>query len=388
MGVAQGPGYGGSERLTDVHGDAARPWHAAAWLAWAVAATAALQLAPSPLYVALVIALATLMVAVFGGDSPYARAYPVLVGLALVFAVLRVALTALTTHGGPDVLVTLPGATLPDWLGGFTVGSTIEAPVVAQAAYEAFVIVGIVAVFAAANAVIAHHELVQGLPRAFHELGLVVAVGVAFVPTTIRAIHDVREADRLRTGGRPVRRGRLVRQIVPVLERGLEHAITLGESMDSRGFARGGSTPGERAAAWCGAAGLAALGGAFGALVAGESTPALVCIGVGTGAVVGAIALASRGSRRARYRPRRLTRADGGLIAVVALAPVALAGLALAGDDRLAWAASPLRWPALSLPAVLALALLAAPLVRRPAPAPTHDPAAAVRPAAGPVVPA
>jgi hypothetical protein len=76
------------------------------------------------------------------------------------------------------------------------------------------------------------------------------------------------------------------------------------------------------------------------------------------------------------------------LIAVVALAPVALAGLALAGDDRLAWAASPLRWPALSLPAVLALALLAAPLVRRPAPAPTHDPAAAVRPAAGPVVPA
>jgi len=65
MGVAQGPGYGGSERLTDVHGDAARPWHAAVWLAWAVAATAALQLAPSPLYVALVIALATLMVAVF-----------------------------------------------------------------------------------------------------------------------------------------------------------------------------------------------------------------------------------------------------------------------------------------------------------------------------------
>jgi energy-coupling factor transport system permease protein len=381
MAAAQGPGTGGAPWPAPDTGASVRPWHAAAWLAWAVAATAALQLAPSPVYVALVIALATLMVAVFGGDSPYARAYPVLVGLALAFAVMRVALTALTTHGGPGVLVTLPGATVPEWLGGFTVGGTIEGPVLAQAAYEAFVIVGIVAVFAACNAVIAHHELVQGLPRAFHELGLVVAVGVAFVPTTILAVQDVREADRLRTGGRPVRRGRLVRQIVPVLERGLERAVTLGESMDSRGFARGGSTPLERAAAWCGAVGLAALGGAFVALVAGESTPALLCIGTGTVLVVGAISLASRGSRRARYRPRRLSRADLGLMVAVAVAPLALAGLVLVGDDRLAWTASPLRWPALSVPALLALAVLAAPLVRRPA---SRAVAAAASPAATP----
>ena len=97
-----------------------RPWHATTWLVWAIAATASLQIAPSPVYVALVIAVATLVVSVYGLDSPYARAYPVLVGAALVFAVLRVALTALTTHGGPQVLFTLPSATLPDWLVGFT----------------------------------------------------------------------------------------------------------------------------------------------------------------------------------------------------------------------------------------------------------------------------
>lgn len=352
--------------MTRAQTSAERPWHASTWFVWAIAATASLQIAPSPLYVAMVIAIATLVVSVYGLDSPYARAYPLLVGVAVVFAALRVALTALTTHGGPDVLVTLPSFTLPDWFGGFTVGSTIEAPIVAQAAYEGFVIVGVVAVFAAFNAVVSHYELVQSLPRAFHELGLVVAVGVAFVPTTITAIHDVREADRARTGGRPVRRGRLVRQIVPVLENGLERAITLAESMDSRGFARGGSTPRERAAAWCGLAGLLALAGAFVALVAGESTVALACVVGGSVALIAAMVMASRGSTRIRYRPRRLTRADVVMMASVCAAPVALTMLSITGDDSLTWVASPLRWPTLSVLPVVALLALCAPLARRP----------------------
>jgi len=50
----------------------------------------------------------------------------------------------------------------------------------------------------------------------------------------------VRDADRARTGGKVMRRGRLLRQVVPVLELGLERAVTLAESMDSRAFARAG----------------------------------------------------------------------------------------------------------------------------------------------------
>lgn len=353
--------------MTRVQTAAEHPWHALTWLVWAIAATASLQIAPSPLYVAVVIAVATLVVSVFGADSPYARAYPVIVGLAALFAALRVALTALTTHGGPQVLVHLPSVTVPDWLGGFTVGDTIEAPIVAQAAHEGFVIVGVVAVFAAFNAVVSHYELVQSLPRAFHELGLVVAVGVAFVPTTITAIHDVREADRARTGGRPVRRGRLLRQIVPVLENGLERAITLAESMDSRGFGRGNPTAQERAAGWCGVVGLLALAGAFVALVARESTLALVLVSAGGAGVVVAMVLASRASTRVRYRPRRLARADVALMAAVCVAPVALAVLSIAGDESLVWTASPLRWPVLHVLPLLALGALVAPLARRPA---------------------
>jgi energy-coupling factor transport system permease protein len=340
-----------------------RPWHALTWLVWAIAATASLQIAPSPLYVALVIGVATLVVSTYGLDTPYARAYPILVGVALVFAGLRVALTALTTHGGPHVLFTLPSVTMPDWLGGFTVGSTIEASIVAQAAYEGFVIVGVVAVFAAFNAVVSHHELVQSMPRAFHELGLIVAVGVAFVPVTIAAIHDVREADRARTGGRAVRRGRLVRQIVPVLENGLERSVTLAESMDSRGFARDAATGRERAAGWCGGLGLLALAGAFVALIGRESELAVGLVLGGGVAMVVAVVLVSRASTRVRYRPRRLTGGDVAVMLAVVAAPALLTVASIAGDDSLVWTASPLRWPEFHLLPALALIPLCAPLL-------------------------
>ena len=361
-----------------------RPWHALTWAVWAVAATATLQIAPSPVYVVLVIAVAFVAVTVFGGTGGYARAFPVLVGAAVVFAVLRVVLTALTTHGGSSVLLTTPSFGVPDWLGGFTVGGSVEGPVVAQAAAEGFVVVGVIAVFAAFNAVVSHHELVQALPRAFHEVGLVIAVGLAFVPATIDAIRDVRAADRARTGGRAVRRGRLVRQIVPVLDLGLERAITLSESMDSRGFARGATSTRDRAAGWTGLAALLALAGAFVALVAGAGDWALGLVIAGGAGVVVAVVVASAATDRERYRPRRLGAGDLVVMIAACAAPIALVVVDAAGDDSLTWAASPLRWPVLHLLPAVAIALLAVPLVRRPtaAPAPPR-PTAAERPRVG-----
>ena len=102
-----------------------RPWHAVTWLVWALAGAAAVQLASSPVYVLLVIAISGLVVSAYGLEGSFARAFPTLRrASAVAFAVLRVVLTALTTHGGPDVIFTTPGFTLPDLLGGFTVGGS------------------------------------------------------------------------------------------------------------------------------------------------------------------------------------------------------------------------------------------------------------------------
>lgn len=339
-------------------------WHSVAWLSWAVAASAVVQLAPSPVYVALVIGVAALVVEVHALDSPFARAFPTLITVAVVFAFVRVALTAATTHGnvGP-VLFTTPDFTLPTILGGFTVGGPIGAPIVLRAAAEAFVVVGVMAVFGAFNATVSHYELVQATPRAFYEIGLVVIVALAFVPSTITAIHTVREADRARTGGRVVRRGRLLRMLVPILESGMERAVGLAESMDARGFARGGPSSRDRLAGWWGLGSLLALGGGFVALVGSAETVAALLGALGIVALVGAVALASRGTRRVRYRPRRMTGGDWALVGVSALAPVTIALLDLAGDSSLHWVATtPLAWPTFHVLPALAIALLLAPL--------------------------
>src|SRR6476646_10405487 len=342
-------------------------WHAGVWLVWALAAAACIELAPSPVYVALVIGIASVAVSIHSRPGPYARAFPLLLAVGAFFAVVRMLLTVATTHGVGDVLFTTPHFGLPQLLGGFTVGGTVEVPIMLQSLAEGFAIVGVMGVFGAFNSVVSHSELMQSTPRAFYEIGLVVVVGLAFVPATLSAIHDVREADRARTGGRVVRRGRLLRQVVPVLELGLERAVTLAESMDARGFARGGASPRDRVAAWLGVGSLFAIGGAFVALV-GEARTVAAILGI-TGALGlgAAILLASSDTRRTRYRPRRMRRADWVVAAISVLAPVAMATVSWAGDSSLVWFASPLAWPTLHLlPALALLPLLAPALLPAP----------------------
>src|SRR5688572_28015244 len=96
------------------------------WLLWALAAAASVQVAPNPLYVVVVVAIAGLVVQSQAADGPLVSAFPVLVIAGIAFAVLRLMLTVLTTHGTGDALFTLPEATLPRLLGGFTVGGSVE----------------------------------------------------------------------------------------------------------------------------------------------------------------------------------------------------------------------------------------------------------------------
>lgn len=340
------------------------PWHSVSWLLWALAAAATVQLAPSPVYVALVIGIAWLVVEVHAPPGPFRRAFPALLTLGVVFAAVRVAIAALTTHNGVDVIVTLPHVTTPRLLGGFTLGGTVEYGIVLQSLAEGFTIVGMMAVFGAFNAVASHYELVQSSPRAFHELGLVTTVALAFVPSTIESVHAVREADRARTGGHAVRRGRVVRMLVPVLERGMERAVALSESMDARGFGHGGATSADRAAGWCGLGALLALGGGFVALVGRAEVSAAMLGLLGATLLAAAVALASAHSGRPRYRRHRMAGPDWAMAAAALATPLLIGVLALGGDTSLVWRASPLRWPTFDPLVALALVPLLAPMAR------------------------
>lgn len=353
--------------------------HAGAWLAWAAAAAISIELAPSPVYVAVVIACAGAVAAAHGRGGALGRAFPLLVGLGIGFGLLRVLLTVATTHSQPaaHVLFTTPAFTVPRLLGGFRVGGTVELPVLLQAAAESFTIVGVMAVFGAFNAVVSHYELVASAPRAFYEPGLIVTVAVAFVPATLATVQRVREADRARTGGVTVRRGRMLRLAVPILETGMEQAVALAESMDSRGFARSGSTAADQVAGTLLVVALLGLAGGFVALVGRAPGAAELSVAVGCAALVAAAVVASRPGDRSRYRRRRMTAGERWLLATFLLPPVVLAVLASRADGSLVWEASRMRAPGFNPLAGLALAWLAGPALRPPrvwrAPVPVED---------------
>jgi energy-coupling factor transport system permease protein len=205
---------------------------------------------------------------------------------------------------------------------------------------------------------------VRSLPRTFHEPGLILTVGLAFVPATIASARAVQESDRCRTGGEPVRRGRIIRSAVPLLESGLERAVSLSESMDSRGFARQAPSTGDRLAGWLALVGLLAFAGLLVALVGGSNAMAAVLAGLGILALVGAVAVGSRRSPRTRYRRRPLTWFDGVVMGSTALALGTLGLLSLRNDGSLGWDVSPLGLPTLAIGPVLAIALLAVPALR------------------------
>jgi energy-coupling factor transport system permease protein len=335
--------------------------HAATWIVWAAAAVVSVQLAPNVLYASVVLLVAVLVVETHGRRTGLARAFPVFLALGASFGLLRVVLTVATTHGLGTPIATVPEFSLPRLLGGFTVGGTIERQVLWQALADALVIVVVIAVFGAWNAVVSHHEVLQSTPRAFHELGLVVTIALAFVPSTLAALRTSREADRARTGGVVVRRGRLVRHAVPVLESGMERAVALAESMDARGFGHRPAGRGERIAAVGTLGGLLGLGGAFVALVGGAQLAAAISGGIGLVLLLTAVTSASSAARRVRYRPRRLTALDAAVMAAVVVAPLGLVVLHALGDESLRWAPTGTGLPPFHPLVVLSLLALSVP---------------------------
>jgi energy-coupling factor transport system permease protein len=122
----------------------------------------------------------------------------------------------------------------------FTPGGVAEITkeIVAAAFLEGLRLAVLLAVFGAFNSVSDPFGILRLSPRRFHEPALAAALSLSIAPRTIAAVHQVREAQRIR--GFEVTRWRsFPALVVPVMETGMEEAVTLAESMDARGHGRG-----------------------------------------------------------------------------------------------------------------------------------------------------
>lgn len=230
--------------------------HPVAWIAWSLGAAIVTMSTTNPFYLVCVLASAWAVHAAHHSDAPHARSFRVF----LIF-------------GG----VTMVTRTLLVLL----IPTDIATGTVVLALAEGFRLAVLLTVFGAFNSVADPFGVLRLAPRRFHEPALAAALALSIAPRTMAAAARVREAQRMRGVSVPGLRA-LPALAVPVLETGMEEAVTLAESMDARGHGRGRRTR-YRPQAWSRSAFLtAALGALAAAMFVGASMSGGAALSVST----------------------------------------------------------------------------------------------------------
>jgi energy-coupling factor transport system permease protein len=212
--------------------------HPGAWIAWSTSAAACAFVTTNPVYLVLLGSAAWFVYAARRVPGPTARSFRVFLVAGIVTLLIRTALVLL---------------------------GTITASTTLYAALEGLRLATILVIFGTFNAVTDPFGVVRLAPRRFHEPALAAALALSIAPRTVASVQRVREAQRLRgIQVSPLRS--LPALAVPVLENGMDDAVSLAESMDARGHGRGRRTR-YRPQAWSPAAVLTALTAAVAAAV-------------------------------------------------------------------------------------------------------------------------
>ncbi|MFP5298053.1 MAG: energy-coupling factor transporter transmembrane component T family protein [Actinomycetota bacterium] len=187
--------------------------HPGAWLAWTFFGGIAVMTTTNPFYLLPALGACYLVHTVHGQEGPHARSFRFFLFFGALTMTTRT-LLALFSPGGAG------------------------AESFAFAALEGLRLAVLLVLFGTFNSVSDPFRVLRLSPRRFHEPALAAALALSIAPRTIDAAVRVREAQRLR--GLDISRWRSWPALaVPVLETGMEEAMTLAESMDARGHGRG-----------------------------------------------------------------------------------------------------------------------------------------------------
>lgn len=210
--------------------------HPAAWISWAGCAALVAFSSTNPFYLVLLVAACWFVYSGHRLPGPAGRSFRIFLLFALAAVTIRTALVLF---------------------------DTVNLPTIYYSALEGARLGALLVVFGTFNSVADPFGILRLAPRRFHEPALAAALALSIAPRTIDAVGRVREAQALR--GISLSRWRSLPALaVPILESGMEEAVTLAESMDSRGHGRGRRSR-YRPQAWNMAARVTVVAGAIAA---------------------------------------------------------------------------------------------------------------------------
>ena len=335
------------------------------WLLWALAASLPPLLGRNP-FVLLATLVAVIGVrAAWSNVSPAIASWRGIIRLGVLFAAIGVLFNVLTVHAGDRVIVQVP-ASLPILGGPLTLNALVYG-VLSGIAVLTLLLVG-----TTLGAVLDWAALLRLLPARLATVAVAGSIAWAFIPGTVVALAEIREAQAAR-GHRSRGVRDLIPLVVPLLSGGLERGLTLAEALESRAF---GAPPGPTLDAperWRGVATVFGItGGTVGAylLAVGRPVLAIATLMVALalfGLVVWEPTAARPRARRTRYREPEMGRAEvvialaSGLVLTIEIVTLAV--------DPGAFAYEPypsLTAPYVSLPMLAGLGLLLAPAAVTP----------------------
>lgn len=203
--------------------------HPITWLIWLGVVLGSLSITRNPLYLTLILlCLASIIITV----RPHSHASPVPISLlkfAIIITIISALFNALMSHVGNTVLFVLPNA-IPFFGGNITLEALVFG------ALNGLVLSGLFTAFTILNMVIPTRSLVRLIPRAFYPIAIVISIAITFVPSSLRQLEQIRQAQAIR-GHKMKYWQDWLPLLIPLLIGSLERALQLAESMTARGFA-------------------------------------------------------------------------------------------------------------------------------------------------------
>ena len=366
------------------HPASRRSLHPGAWWVWAGGLALVAMRTTNVVVLGLIVAVVAVVVSARRSDAPWGRSFRFFLWMAVAVVVLRLVQQVLIGVRLPGTeLFSLPSVGLPSWAAGVDIGGPVTAEALVGAFQRGLQLAVVLVCFGAVNSLCSPYRMLQALPAALYEAGVVVTVALTFAPEAVIELGRLREARRLR--GRPVRGVAALRGLaLPVLEGGLERAVALAASMDARGYGRrrGAGTAARRIGVGATLVGLVAVGvGLYGLADAGApGALGLPLVGLGAAGLAVGLFVSGRRAVRTRYRPdpwrgpEWLVSASG----LVAVAATVATGRLPGGAAALNPSSSPLAWPTVPVLAVVGILVALVPAVAAPAPVPASAPVASV----------
>jgi energy-coupling factor transport system permease protein len=264
------------------------------------------------------------------------------VRLAVIFALVATVFNALTVRAGTTELVRLP-----PWLPLLAGPVTLNA--VVYGLLSGLALLNLVLASALLGSVVDWPAALRLIPDRLLTVAVAGSIAIAFVPQTIAALHEIREAQIAR-GYRPQGVRDVAPLLVPLLHGGLERAITLAEALESRAFGAPPDTRGHLPAWRASATIVGITAGITGGYLLATGRIGFASAAAGLAALSLLVSMRTGGvtAHRTRYRPPRLRRGDLAVIAGAMIAGGATVMVMILNPEALRYEP----YPRLSLPAV------------------------------------